>query len=137
MHSVTSQIAQKRLLQDFKKLHDHSPEGMNFLKKQQEYLQRPKKIICLFGKELYSGIFGSSYCVSYSPEDTPWEGGIYQLEMKFPQEYPNKPPTVQFLTSMFHPNIFENGFVCVDILRDHWSPVIDVEAVLLSVQVFS
>ena len=55
--------------------------------------------------------------------------------MKFPTEYPNKPPTVRFMCKMFHPNIFDNGFVCVDILRDKWSPVIDVEAVMLSVQV--
>lgn len=39
-----------------------------------------------------------------SPEETPWEGGTFKLQMKFAEEYPNKPPVVKFITKLFHPN---------------------------------
>ena len=40
----------------------------------------------------------------YSPDDTEWEGGTFELTMKFSEEYPNKAPKVKFVTKMFHPN---------------------------------
>jgi len=40
------------------------------------------------------------------PDESPFEGGIYQLRIQFPDQYPKKPPRVRFITEMFHPNIF-------------------------------
>ncbi len=39
-----------------------------------------------------------------SPDDTPWEGGTFNLLLEFTEDYPNKAPTVRFVTKMFHPN---------------------------------
>jgi len=38
------------------------------------------------------------------PHDTPFEDGTFKLTISFTEEYPNKPPTVRFVSKMFHPN---------------------------------
>ena len=43
-------------------------------------------------------------CVGHSPDDTPWEGGTFNLLLEFTEEYPNKAPLIKFVTKMFHPN---------------------------------
>ncbi|EWC77174.1 ubiquitin-conjugating enzyme E2 2 [Plasmodium falciparum UGT5.1] len=45
-----------------------------------------------------------------------------------------KPPKVKFLTKMFHPNIYMDGNICIDILQKHWSPIYDISAILTSIQ---
>ena len=70
----------------------------------------------------------------FGPEDTPWEGGTFKLTLQFTEEYPNKAPTVKFATKMFHPNIYADGSICLDILQNQWSPIYDVAAVLTSIQ---
>lgn len=72
--------------------------------------------------------------------------GIFQLTLSFPNDYPNKPPTVKFVTPMFHPNsifefcdvisiVYKDGNICLDILKTQWSPIFDVSAILTSIQV--
>ena len=53
--------------------------------------------------------------VIFGPEGTEWEGGVFRLIMEFLEDYPNKPPKVKFLTKMFHPNIYNDGSICLDI----------------------
>jgi ubiquitin-conjugating enzyme E2 A len=72
--------------------------------------------------------------VIVGPPDTPFEDGTFKLKLEFTEEYPNKPPTVKFLSKMFHPNIYNDGSICLDILQNRWSPTYDVSAVLTSVQ---
>ena len=74
------------------------------------------------------------HAVMFGPEDTPWEGGTFKLTLQFTEEYPNKAPTVKFVTKMFHPNIYADGSICLDILQNQWSPIYDVAAVLTSIQ---
>ena len=69
-----------------------------------------------------------------SPADTPFEDGSFRLTLTFSDAYPNKPPTVRFVSKMFHPNIYHNGELCLDILQNRWSPTYDVAAILTSVQ---
>jgi len=68
------------------------------------------------------------------PESTDWEGGVFKLRMTFTDQYPNKAPSVQFITTIFHPNVYANGNICLDILLNNWSPVYDVLNVLISIQ---
>ena len=72
--------------------------------------------------------------IIFGPEDTVWEGGTFQLELTFAEDYPNKPPAVIFTTRIFHPNVYNDGKICLDILQNTWSPINDVSAVLISVQ---
>lgn len=72
--------------------------------------------------------------VIFGPEGTPWEGGTFKLTLEFSEEYPNKAPHVRFETPMFHPNIYQNGSICLDILHNQWSPIYDMSAILTSIQ---
>mmetsp|Transcript_15248 Transcript_15248/g.25140 ORF Transcript_15248/g.25140 Transcript_15248/m.25140 type:complete len:148 (+) Transcript_15248:78-521(+) len=67
------------------------------------------------------------------PSDSPYTGGVFFLNIHFPTDYPFKPPKVQFTTRIYHPNINNNGNICLDILRDQWSPALTVSKVLLSI----
>eukprot|EP01059_Diplonema_ambulator_P032460 TRINITY_DN636_c0_g1_i1.p1 TRINITY_DN636_c0_g1~~TRINITY_DN636_c0_g1_i1.p1 ORF type:complete len:149 (+),score=51.39 TRINITY_DN636_c0_g1_i1:39-485(+) len=67
------------------------------------------------------------------PEGSPYEGGIFFLNIHFPADYPFKPPRLQFTTKLYHPNINSNGGICLDILKDQWSPALTISKVLLSI----
>ncbi|KAF8797078.1 Ubiquitin-conjugating enzyme E2 1 like protein [Argiope bruennichi] len=72
--------------------------------------------------------------VIFGPHDTPFEDGTFKLTLEFTEEYPNKPPTVRFVSKMFHPNVYADGSICLDILQNRWSPTYDVSAILTSIQ---
>ncbi|NXP77384.1 UBE2B enzyme, partial [Ramphastos sulfuratus] len=88
--------------------------------------------------------------VIFGPEGTPFEdgklltfissvtliniGSTFKLVIEFSEEYPNKPPTVRFLSKMFHPNVYADGSICLDILQNRWSPTYDVSSILTSIQ---
>jgi ubiquitin-conjugating enzyme E2 D/E len=71
--------------------------------------------------------------VIVGPTGCPYEGGVFNLEIHFGTDYPFKPPKVVFTTRIYHPNIHPNGSICLDILKDQWSPALTVSKVLLSI----
>ena len=71
--------------------------------------------------------------VIFGPADSPYTGGVYNMTVEFPSDYPFKPPRLMFKTKIYHPNINAAGFICLDILKQNWSPALTISKVLLSV----
>ena len=67
------------------------------------------------------------------PADSPFAGGVFKLSINFPTDYPFKPPKVNFETKIYHPNVNSAGVICLDILKDQWSPALTISKVLLSI----
>ena len=67
------------------------------------------------------------------PGDSPYQGGVFFLDLQFPPDYPFKPPKCTFKTKVYHPNINSNGGICLDILKNQWSPALTTSKVLLSI----
>jgi len=111
---MTEQTARRRLLRDFKHLQDDPPPGIS-------------------GAPIDADLMNWN-AVIFGPEDTIWEGGTFRLSLKFSNGYPATPPVVRFLTHIFHPNVYANGDICLDILRQHWSPIYDIAAILMSIR---
>ncbi|KAG6423955.1 hypothetical protein SASPL_114363 [Salvia splendens] len=122
--------ARKRLMRDFKRLQHDPPAGIS-------------------GAPYDNNIMLWN-AVIFGPDDTPWDGGTFKLTLQFSEDYPNKPPTVRFISRMFHPNslwlgifallmyfpssVYADGSICLDILQNQWSPIYDVAAILTSIQ---
>jgi len=106
--------ARKRLIQDFKKLERDPPTGVNAAPNPSDLMQWT--------------------AVIFGPGETPWDGGVFGLTLEFSEDYPNTAPLVRFSSRMFHPNIYNDGRICLDILQNKWSPIYDVSAVLTSIQ---
>ena len=68
-----------------------------------------------------------------SPFDCCYEGGVFKLLINFPIDYPFKPPKIKFMTKIYHPNINEEGSICMDILKDQWTPALTIAKVLISI----
>jgi ubiquitin-conjugating enzyme E2 D len=68
------------------------------------------------------------------PTDSPFENGVFQVEIHFPNDYPFSPPKIRFLTPLYHPNVDRSGNICLDILKaSAWSPALSIPKVLLSI----
>eukprot|EP01039_Chlorochromonas_danica_P008256 gene8256-9105_t len=109
-----STAARKRLLRDFKRLQKDPPSGIQAAPLDNNVMTWQAVII--------------------GPDETPWEGGTFRLQLDFTEDYPNKPPAVKFLSKLFHPNVYNDGKICLDILQNQWSPIYDISAILTSIQ---
>uniref|UniRef100_A0A673A157 E2 ubiquitin-conjugating enzyme n=1 Tax=Sphaeramia orbicularis TaxID=375764 RepID=A0A673A157_9TELE len=126
-HPKQRTSSQKALMLEMKSLQDEPVEGF--------------KITLVDESDMYNwevAIFG--------PPNTHYEGGYFKARIKFPVDYPYSPPAFRFLTKMWHPNIYENGDVCISILHppvddpqsgelpsERWNPTQNVRTILLSV----
>ena len=106
--------AKRRLMRDFKRLQEDPPAGVSGAPTENNILQWN--------------------AVIFGPSETVFEDGTFKLVLQFTEEYPNKPPQVKFQSKMFHPNIYADGGICLDILQNKWSPTYDVSAILTSIQ---
>ncbi|KLU82684.1 ubiquitin-conjugating enzyme E2 2 [Magnaporthiopsis poae ATCC 64411] len=109
-----STAARRRLMRDFKRMQTDPPAGVSASPVPDNVMTWNAVII--------------------GPADTPFEDGTFRLVMHFEEQYPNKPPSVKFISQMFHPNVYATGELCLDILQNRWSPTYDVAAVLTSIQ---
>ncbi|XP_052785663.1 ubiquitin-conjugating enzyme E2 D2B-like [Mya arenaria] len=67
------------------------------------------------------------------PENSPYEGGQFDLRIDFTVDYPLKPPKVWFLTKIFHPNVEADGKICADFLVGHWKPSLSISYMLMAI----
>jgi ubiquitin-conjugating enzyme E2 D/E len=63
----------------------------------------------------------------------PYLGGCYLVTISIPADYPCKPPRINFETPIYHPNINADGRICLDVLKDAWSPTLSIATLLSSV----
>lgn len=107
-------LAKKRIIKDLKDLEKYPVEN------------------CSAGLKDSDNLFEWNATI-HGPIGTPYYGGIFQLSIKFPEKYPFKPPKCHFETPIYHCNINKSGEICLDTLKNQWSPSLSISAVLQSI----
>ncbi|CAG5080070.1 Oidioi.mRNA.OKI2018_I69.PAR.g9463.t1.cds [Oikopleura dioica] len=110
----SSSPARRRLLRDLRRLKEDPPTGVDAVPTEENLL-------------FWNGVI-------FGPENTAFEGGTFHLILYFTEEYPNKAPEVKFTSKVFHPNVFANGSISLDILEENWSSNYDVSSILTSIR---
>ncbi|KAG7440438.1 uncharacterized protein BT62DRAFT_975811 [Guyanagaster necrorhizus] len=66
------------------------------------------------------------------PESSVYEGGSFDVDIVLAHDYPFTAPRVVFKTRIYHMNISDQGNICIDILKNNWSPALSLFKVMLS-----
>lgn len=72
----------------------------------------------------------TKFNVIVTPDSGFWKGATYNFKFLIPDHYPHNPPKVTCETKIYHPNINLEGNVCLNILREDWKPVLDINGVI-------
>lgn len=105
-----STAARRRLMRDVKRMRMDPPDGT------------------MLDDEPVGGSIMHWHAALFGPDGTLWEDLTAKLSFEFTEEYPGKAPTVKFITQLFHPNIYADGSICLDILQNQWcAAVADVQ----------
>lgn len=112
-------MQQQRLNKELTKLTNTPPQG-----------------ICVFRKDdNNSNILEAKLT---GPENSPYKTGIFTIEILIPDNYPFSPPNIKFITKVYHPNIDDNGRICLDLIKmpptGSWKPTISLEGLLIAVR---
>jgi ubiquitin-conjugating enzyme E2 A len=68
------------------------------------------------------------------PPDSPYEKGVFDMLLRFDSDYPFKPPSLKFMKAIYHPNIYRDGKICIDILQpNEWASTQTVRTIMLSI----
>jgi ubiquitin-conjugating enzyme E2 G1 len=83
--------------------------------------------------------------VIFGPIDSVYKDGVYNGKLIIPKEYPHRPPEVKFITKLFHPNVYDNGKLCMSILHEgkdptgyekeeeRWRPLNNIRTIFISI----
>ncbi|KAL0479391.1 NEDD8-conjugating enzyme [Acrasis kona] len=69
------------------------------------------------------------FTLTLSPDEGIWKNHAHVFDISVPDEYPIKPPKVLCKTKVYHPNIDQEGHICLNILREDWKPVLNLNAI--------
>ena len=101
----------------------------NRIKKELEEIQNDPPANCsagLDGDDIYNWT-----ATIMGPTATPYHGGVFYLNITFPQNYPFKPPKVHFVTKIYHPNVTaSSGEVCPELLTENWKPHLNIRYIM-------
>ncbi|GBE61453.1 ubiquitin-conjugating enzyme [Babesia ovata] len=109
-----STFARRRIVQDISKVTKDPPDGVR--------------------AEPFDDNMMVCHAVITGPKDTLWETGSFHLLVRFTEDYPTKPPKIKFLSKIYHPNVYSDGRICLDILQNQWTAIYDISAILMSIQ---
>lgn len=75
-----------------------------------------------------------NFSLTIDPDEGMYKGGRFNFSFAINQNFPHDPPKVKCTQKIYHPNIDLEGNVCLNILREDWKPVLNLNAVIVGLQ---
>ncbi|MCJ1235823.1 hypothetical protein MMC14_003796 [Varicellaria rhodocarpa] len=111
---------------------NYSPRTFRRILKELKHIQKYDRSVDKISAVPIDGNPFRLLCTICGPSDSPNEGGIFNLKLEFPPDYPFKPPKATFLTIVYHPNINAHGMICADLFTTAWSPSWTIAPILIA-----